>query len=129
MLLLMRKFLGILALGLLWCNTSFAACLEGDCKNGLGVYLYSGGCKYVGEYKDGFKYGEGKLICPKFIQYEGGYKNNLYHGNGTYTWPDGDKYVGEFEDGVMHGQGSLIYANGKIKKGIWKNGKLVKKQK
>ena len=32
--------------------------------------------KYVGEYKDGKK-----------------------HGQGTYTWSDGEKYVGEYKDG------------------------------
>ena len=28
----MKKLLGILVLGLLWCNTSFAECIDDDCE-------------------------------------------------------------------------------------------------
>jgi len=43
------------------------------------------GEKYVGEYKDGKK-----------------------HGQGTFTSADGGKYVGEYKDGKMHGKGTLF---------------------
>jgi hypothetical protein len=41
------------------------------------------------------------------------------------TFPDGAKYIGEWRDGIMNGQGSLTSADGKVKKGIWKNGQIV----
>ena len=58
--------------------------------------------KYVGEWKDGKK-----------------------HGQGTNTFADGYKYVGEFKDGIRHGQGTFTATDGRVMKGIWKDGELV----
>jgi len=44
---------------------------------------YANGNKYVGEYKDGKRNGEG-----------------------TYTFVDGNKFVGEYKDGKRSGQGT-----------------------
>ena len=54
----MKKLLGILVLGLLWCNIGFAECIKGDCNNGYGTYTYANGSKYVGEWKDGKENGQ-----------------------------------------------------------------------
>jgi len=51
-----------------------------------GTYAFSNGAKYVGEYKNGKK-----------------------HGQGALTWLDGKKYTGEWKDGYMHGQGIYFY--------------------
>ena len=85
----MKKLLGILVLGLLWCNVGFAECIEGDCNNGYGTYTWTSGNKYVGEWKDGKQ-----------------------HGQGTVTWASGEKYVGEYKDGKQHGQGTETSENG-----------------
>ena len=74
----MKKLLGILVLGLLWCSVGFAECIKGDCNNGYGTFTWTDGAKYVGEFKDG-----------------------LQHGQGTYITTDGAKYVGEFKDGKL----------------------------
>ena len=58
----------------------FGQCIKGDCENGYGTYLYEGD-KYVGEWKDGKK-----------------------HGEGTYTTANGHKYVGEFKDDKQNEQ-------------------------
>ena len=55
----MKKLLGIVVLGLLWCNVGFAECIEGDCDNGYGTYTFASGNKYVGEFKDGKEHGQG----------------------------------------------------------------------
>jgi len=57
-------------------------------KKGL-LYIWENGSRYVGEWKDGKK-----------------------HGQGTFTSPDGDKYVGEFKDGKFHGQGTWTSTDG-----------------
>jgi len=36
------------------------------------------------------------------------------------------KYIGQFKNSQFNGQGTLTWADGKIEKGIWKNGKLIK---
>ena len=74
-----------------------------DGYTGKGTYTYASGAKYVGEYMNGLK-----------------------HGQGTYTWGNGefngDKYVGEYKDGLRHGQGTYTYADGTIEKGLSENG-------
>tara|TARA_B100000767_G_scaffold45815_2_gene40322 strand:+ start:1195 stop:1365 length:171 start_codon:yes stop_codon:yes gene_type:complete len=37
-------------------------CLSGDCENGYGTYIYPSGDKYVEEYKDGKRNGQGTYI-------------------------------------------------------------------
>ena len=99
----MKKLLGILVLGLLFCNVGFAECIKGDCNNGYGTATWADGSKYVGEHKDG-----------------------MGHGQGTYTFENGNKYVGEYKDNKRHGQGTFTWADGSIEKGIWEYGELVK---
>ena len=74
----MKKLLGILVLGLLWCNIGFAECIEGDCNNGYGTYTWANGDKYVGEFKDG-----------------------NYNGQGTLTYADGRVDKGIWENGQL----------------------------
>ena len=45
-------------------------------------------------------------------KYVGEYKDNKRHGQGTYTWAEGDKYVGEFKEGIPDGKGSHILPEG-----------------
>ena len=49
----MKKLLGIVVLGLLWCNVGFAECIKGDCNNGQGTETFPNGYKYVGEFNNG----------------------------------------------------------------------------
>ena len=37
----------------------YAGCIEGNCTNGQGTKTWSNGDKYVGEFKDGKKNGQG----------------------------------------------------------------------
>ena len=36
-------------------------CIEGDCENGWGAYVFTDGSSYYGEWKDGFPEGPGTL--------------------------------------------------------------------
>ena len=67
------------------CSTSCIdyECTQGDCKNGFGTAVYTDGDEYVGEWKNGKRYGQG-----------------------TGTWANGDKYVGEWKDGKVLPKGS-----------------------
>ena len=61
-------------------------------------------------------------------KYVGEFKNGEKHGQGTETFADGYKYVGEFKNGEKHGQGTATFANGKKKSGLWKQGGILTKK-
>ena len=42
----------------------------------------------------------------------------------SVTDPDGDRYVGGWKEDRKHGKGKQIFANGKVKEGVWTNGKF-----
>ena len=101
----------------MFCNVSFGgivgdllkkfgktppACMKGDCENGYGTYVWENGDIYVGEHKDGIRYGQG-----------------------TTTFADGTTYVGEYKNDVRDGQGTYTYASGGVERGIWENDELV----
>ena len=67
-----------------------------------GTWTYDNGEKYVGEWKDSKR-----------------------HGQGTHAWADGAKYVGEWKDDKIHGQGAYTLADGKVWEGQWSNGDWV----
>ena len=70
--------------------------------NCFGTYTSDNGEKYVGEWKD-----------------------DKRHGQGTNTWASGEKYVGEFKDGKRHGQGTNTLANGTKESGYYMNDEFV----
>ncbi len=89
--------------------------------HGKGVMTFKGE-KYVGEYKDGDRDGQGTHTFSDGKKYEGEWKNGLPNGQGTDTFPDGGKYVGEFKDGLPNGQGTLTSPDGEKYVGEFKDG-------
>ena len=76
-----------------------SGCVSGDCRNGKGIYIYSSGAVYIGEFKDG-----------------------IIHGVGVCNYSDGSKYQGQWVDRLPEGIGTRTYADGKIRNGMWKAG-------
>jgi tetratricopeptide (TPR) repeat protein len=72
---------------------SDAACIQGNCKNGYGIFVFDDGRVYEGQWKKGLFEGMGKLI---FVS--------------------GSMYTGEFKKGLMHGYGKINLLNGSEKK-------------
>ena len=87
-------------------------CIEGDCVNGKGIYLYSSGEKYEGQFKNGKLHGRGILNFPDGNKYIGQFKNGKRHGHGILNFPDGDYYIGEWKDDLPKGQGTEIIPDG-----------------
>ena len=94
---------------------------------GLGSKTYPDGDKFVGEWKDGvrngqgiFTFGKGKHEGDKFV---GEYKDGVRNGQGTYTWTNGQKYVGEWKDEKENGQGTMSLSNGEKFVGEYKDGR------
>jgi hypothetical protein len=98
------------------------SCIQGNCINGQGTYIWDNGDKYVGEWKNNKMNGQGTFTWASGDMYTGKYKDDKMNGNGTYTWDNGDKYVGEFKNDIQEGQGTLIWSNGNKYVGEFKNG-------
>lgn len=77
-------------------------CTSGDCADGIGVYAYGDGSKWVGEFINGQPNGEG-----------------------TCYYANGDKYVGNWERHAPHGEGIMYYANQRVLGAIWEYGNPI----
>ena len=94
-------------------------------RHGQGIYTYANGDKYVGEYRDGKKHGQGIYTFADGDKYVGEWRYGKKHGHFTVTSANGDKYVGEYRDGEKHGRGTLTLNDGNVMEGIWENGQMV----
>lgn len=62
---------------------------------------YSNGNKYIGEWKNGKKSGQGVMIYENGDLYDGGWKQGKRNGQGTLTLKNGDiSHKGEWKDGM-----------------------------
>ena len=77
-----------------------SGCIQGNCENGQGTFIWDNGDQYVGAWKDGKP-----------------------HGEGTFDWRNRTKFVGEWRDGKKHGYGAHSFQDGSNHIGKWKNGK------
>jgi len=72
-----------------------------DC---IGAFDYSDGSRYVGDWK-----------------------NSKREGDGTFVWPDGDRYVGKFMNDQMHGPGMFFdRKTGQSQRVTYERGELVR---
>ena len=92
-----------------------------DWDNCVGEITFKDGAKYVGEWKNNKRNGQGTATFPDGENYVGEYKDDKKNGQGTNIWPDGQKYVGEWKNGKRDGQGTNIWAGGEKYVGEWKN--------
>lgn len=122
-------------------------CIEGNCTNGVGTYLFKNGDKFTGEWKNSKIFNQGRYYYNNGERYVGEFENGKINGSGTYyynsgnryegTWKDGiksgtgthyyaargERYVGEFKDNEPHGQGTYFYRNGDRYEGEWRSGR------
>jgi hypothetical protein len=115
-------------------------CVEGDCQNGTGKFLYSSyGSYYEGEFKNGFPNGKGILYMKNKKYFDGRFVNNdLKYGKKFYYNGDEVSYFeeGEFVRHDLNGYGKRQYMgygveninprNIHIEEGTFKNGVLEK---
>lgn len=125
----------------------FGDCVKGDCKNGKGVYEYTSGARYEGEFVNGELHGYGIFFYTNGNRYEGYWEGNYKHGtgtmqyasgelyegswyrdrrqgHGTYTFKNGDRYMGEWHWDRPNGEGELRFVNGAHYIGGFKDGKF-----
>lgn len=75
------------------------SCIEGDCVNGIGTYVFKSGNKYEGQWRNCKREGWGRVTFSNGDVYEGDFFDNEFHGKGTYYFNNGTKYEGEYVNG------------------------------
>ena len=105
-------------------------CIAGNCKNGFGVYKFSEGTLYIGEFKNNNKNGVGFEKYSNGEEYYGEFYNNNRNGYGIYNWAPNatlkiSKYIGQWNINKMEGKGVYYFGKHKFNAGIYKNDKLV----
>jgi len=92
--------------------------------NEYGIYRYTNDPHYAfydGDWLDGKKHGQGKLVWKNGTIFVGDMQNNYYGKRGISTY-NGAVYVGEFKKLFEHGQGKLTASDGSVYDGGWKTG-------
>ena len=63
---------------LIFSSNGSAECVEGNCRDGVGIYKYSNGDTYNGEFKNGLRHGYGTNTTFYGDKKNGVYENNIY---------------------------------------------------
>jgi len=97
-------------------------CIQGDCANGEGIYVYEDETRYEGSFINSKKNGQGLLLWKDGQGYMGTFLDGDFDGYGLYEFADGDTYEGVFKQTKFHGQGVYKYKSGGSYQGTWVNG-------
>ena len=82
-----------------------------------GTQFYPNGAKYIGEWQNHKKNGQGVYTFSNGNIYIGQFLDDNIHGHGTYIFNKnakrpGEKYVGNFKNGKFNGYGKYTFADG-----------------
>jgi hypothetical protein len=110
-------------------NSKYVGEWKDNKRHGQGKLTYPDGREYVGEFKDNDFNGRGTLTYSGGRKYVGGFQNGKFNGHGTLIYPDGGKWIGEFRDGRRNGKGIAYRPEGTVlQEGIWENDVFVEQQ-
>lgn len=100
-------------------------CVEGNCKNKEGKFIYDSGDYYIGQWFNKLRQGEGSLFSKNGdIIYKGSWLNDLKNGYGEMHYSNGDIYIGYWNNNERSGNGEMSFANGNNYKGTWLSDKM-----
>lgn len=100
-------------------------CLEGNCKNKIGTYLYSDSSIYIGSFSDKLRNGQGKITYKSGATYEGEWVSDKREGQGVFIDSLKTKYEGAWLDDKENGIGKFTDTKGNVYEGTWTNGELT----
>eukprot|EP01062_Namystynia_karyoxenos_P015666 TRINITY_DN15697_c0_g1_i1.p1 TRINITY_DN15697_c0_g1~~TRINITY_DN15697_c0_g1_i1.p1 ORF type:complete len:592 (+),score=180.33 TRINITY_DN15697_c0_g1_i1:77-1852(+) len=90
--------------------------------HGKGIYSWSNGDRYEGEFRRNMQCGRGKFTYACGGHYDGEWLDDQQHGNGHLEDVNG-VYDGEFAKDERHGFGKQRYKNGDEYEGEWRHDK------
>ena len=95
-------------------------------KDGQGIFTFSDGEKYDGEWKNDKRNGIGKNVWANGSMYIGEWKSNKQNGFGTFSFANGDRDVGQWIDNKLNGDAVQYYSDGSIfRQGVFKDDKFL----
>lgn len=94
------------------------ACSSGNTPHGWGIYEWTSGSRYEGEFEYGKRTGQGAMEYSDGSKYEGNWKGDKKDGIGTFWNPQGDRFEGKFNAGLMTNNGTCYRRNGTQARGI-----------
>ncbi len=98
-------------------------CLEGNCRNKIGTYLYADSSIYIGSFNDKLKNGKGKMNYINGSYYDGDWQLDKKNGKGKMNYSDGSSYEGDWQMDNRNGKGKMYYSDGSSYEGDWSNDK------
>jgi hypothetical protein len=123
------KWFALIALSVLFqIPDSSAQCVNGNCRDGLGTFIYKSGSRYEGQFADGNRNGKGIMYFVNGDMYRGSWADDKINGYGRYIAANGETYEGNFKNDRPHGQGRLTKPDKSIQTGTWANGVYQNKQ-
>ncbi len=78
-----------------------AQCIDGDCVNGNGIYIYKDQTIFIGKFLSGKANGYGTCYYSSGAKYSGNWLEHEYHGEGTYIYPDQSVEFGNWAFGKL----------------------------
>jgi hypothetical protein len=100
-----------------------AQCIEGNCRNGDGTYIFSNGDRYTGSWSSGQPHGKGVYHFASKERYDGEFRFGKFDGAGAMYYPDGAYYTGGWKNNRKNGFGKLVTPGGSITQGQWADGR------
>jgi len=102
-----------------------SGCISGDCESGEGVFAYTDGSKYEGQFLNGKSDGGGTFFYPNGEKYVGAFKNGCRHGKGALYHLDDTQTIGEWKEGEYFGNPQIEYGRVGCLTGNCENGRGV----
>ena len=99
-------------------------CIDGDCENGTGTYIFPSGNKYTGQFNNYARDGKGIAWLANGDRFEGVFRNNEF-GTGSYYFFTGYRYTGTYDANGKELNGTYYAPSGTS--AALKNGQIVPK--
>ena len=99
-----------------------SGCIQGNCENGQGTFIWDNGDQYVGAWKDGKPHGEGTFDWRNRTKFVGEWRDGKKHGYGTHSFQDGSNHIGKWKNGKKHGWIMSTGGNMGVQVYEWKDG-------